>query len=379
MSQPKERYSTNLSTHDADEEPSEGSQSKHRCCEGSDQRLGMHYLPPEIVSMILSVALDDDHSECVLHQLLPDEKLCQRGKELIEDDQTRPRIVTYVKGEMGEAGKFSVKERHGEGDHIFLPLKRLDGKLSSLSRQYFRELVDICYSHSLVVFNLKVSAPLPHQGNEELDKAGPKIWNLLRPLLRGRVRSILPNILDAEPSSTELEKLPFCERHVYTRIRHIAFHSPLSLLELDAQKLFGNTSLNAAETMALDYQVDLDRRAHLWISWSLMPQLESVLLDLRAYSSRHNTEQGWFGRDEVIASGQEMGRHLRLKLLVIAGLQSNIFEADYEEMEIEEIETVDELGAYNDPNWIKVFRKALRPGGKLILVDRVSEASGSTG
>lgn len=117
-----------------------------------------------------------------------------------------------------------------------------------------------------------------------------------------------------------------------------------------------------ATRAAFEMRLVVDAGAEmLELDWAAMPQLESVFLDLRAYGRGEMEEEG-------IRRGAARMGCLRLCRLVVAGLRSGTGAPR------QEAESCDWEHDDGEPgggvNWVKVFCGALRPGGRLVFVDR---------
>ncbi|KAI1383077.1 uncharacterized protein F4822DRAFT_440765 [Hypoxylon trugodes] len=318
-----------------------------------------HQVAPEILSMILSNAMGSE-PRCAFDLLLSDWSACKKSSS-----GPLMRSIIYTKGTISSASSLWETFEHHDKDHILLPTKTRDERLVMINQLCHNEVVKIFFRQSAQVFELGPDS-LPDNIGEEsfLDT-----WEEAFPIRGRRSRGILP--FDDDDFRPPEKSAPFGTPHIYDLLRHIVIRSPLTLLDLDARGLVGpKAKIGYANLEVLDMAIDLDRASPLWVSWSQMPSLESVILDLRIYSNELNTERGCIGKHEIIERAQEMGRWLRLKLLVIAGLQSYMFETSYKSYTMEQIETEDELGS--KPNWLKIFMPALRPGGKLVLLDRLN-------
>ena len=114
--------------------------------------------------------------------------------------------------------------------------------------------------------------------------------------------------------------------------------------------------------------------SQLMLRWQAMEGLEVLAVDLRVYSRP--------GRPHVdIYEVRRLARSLRgkgLKLLVIAGLRSWSMYDEGRALKVADVE-----GGWWDPNlmiwrmsgriganWWKEFMRAVRPGGRLVFVDR---------
>ncbi|KAI1370686.1 hypothetical protein F4677DRAFT_437915 [Hypoxylon crocopeplum] len=318
-------------------------------------------LPLEFLSMVLS-RMADAKPVCALDLLVPDWNACNREGPRPKEALEPIRVVTYTLGTNSKASTLSTTLGHGDKDHIFLPMKVLDNDLMGLNTWCHSECIRLFYLEGTQVFSL---------GTDELpedvaDESFLENWWDTFPLRGQRSLNILP--FDDEQSEAPKETVSGTLL-IFKLLRHIVVHSPLALMEVDARSVLGaETEISTENLEALNNAIDLDRASHLWLSWLRMPMLESVLLDLRIYSHDLNTDRECISKANLIRKAREMGRCLRLKLLVIAGLQSYSFKTSYESYTAEQIEEMDELDG--EPNWIKIFMPALRPGGRLILVDR---------
>jgi hypothetical protein len=165
---------------------------------------------------------------------------------------------------------------------------------------------------------------------------------------------------------------------ILPHLRHIAFYSPLEMMQVNSRSLAAAGKTNSckeSESMldALDIMLDCARTAHLSLSWFEMANLESVFLDLRIYSHDLNTARRCLSKFHIINAAKEMGHYLQLKTLMMAGLQSySFFHVGDEDLSTaRDIEEWDELEG--EPNWIKIFRPAIREGSKIVHVDRLDD------
>ncbi|KAI2629366.1 hypothetical protein GGS21DRAFT_540309 [Xylaria nigripes] len=316
--------------------------------------------------MIISQTLLQE-PKCVLDLVVPDWSVCHRENPELEKLLKMTRIVTYTRGIGCQPGTLSCQFGHGKEDHIltsmaeFLP-NALEVNVS-YSSEYIRQFYR-CHTH---VFNLG-TGNIPMETVEDVLVSN---WKDLLPLRGQRMKALLP--FDDEPIDTiKVRMIPFATP-IYEHLRHIAVHSPLELMKIHAEGLNKDgRAVHQQQVEALNNALDLDRSAHLWLSWSQMPNLESVFLDLRLYSHDLNTERRCLSKLHVIARAQEMGRHLRLKTLLLAGLQSYSFETEYDGITAEHIENWNEIDG--EPNWFKIFSPSVREGGKIILVDKLADS-----
>ncbi|XXG98163.1 hypothetical protein Hte_004484 [Hypoxylon texense] len=326
-------------------------------------------LPPEILSMVWSRCLDSN-PKCALDLLVPDWKVCSREKPIHEEFLEIAQVATYTRGTDSAVSTFSTTFGHDDKDHIFLPMKSLDGGLMVVNTTCHNEIVRSFFQEGTQVFKLGESS-LP---TNIADEGFITDWRDAFPLRGKHLRNILP-FDDEQPA--EKRKTPSGPPYLFKLLRHVVINSPLSLIDADARSMIGSgTTIAEANLGALNNAIDLDRTSQLWLSWSQMPLLESVLLDLRVYSHDLNTDRGFLSKGEIIGRAMEMRRWLRLKLLVVVGLQSYCFTTSYTSYTARRIEEEDEVDG--EPNWFKVFMPAVRPGGKLVLVDRQRDPGGYT-
>ncbi|KAI1100241.1 hypothetical protein F4804DRAFT_344897 [Jackrogersella minutella] len=313
-------------------------------------------LPSEILSMIISRAIDSE-PRCALDLLVPDWNVCKQENPLLEILLELTRVVTYTRGLEGNDSSLTVSFDHGDDD-ILLPIKSLDGSILKLDKWCYNEAVRLFFQYSTQVFQLAADV-VPNNIAEQyfLEHRGD-----CYPIRGQRSREFLH--FDDEWPIVPKKQTPGGESYIFNLLRHIVVRSPLTLMDKE---------ISDANLEAFDTAIDHDRSSPIWLSWSQMPMLESVLLDLRIYSHDLNTDRGCVGKDEIIRRAQEMGRWLKLKLLVIAGLQSYSFSTSYRSYTAGNIDKEDEMNG--EPNWIKIFMCAVRPGGKLVLVDRLTDAT----
>jgi hypothetical protein len=128
----------------------------------------------------------------------------------------------------------------------------------------------------------------------------------------------------------------------------------------------------------LGERLEYERRANWRVRWDAMERLESLFLDLRGYMMTGNK---FLNHEDVL----HLARSLKgkgLKLLVIAGLRSGARYHGPDPLRIEEVEegVWDALGQMwvsrkwgRGINWWLMFRDAVRPGGRLVFVDKQDE------
>ncbi|KAI2609386.1 uncharacterized protein GGS25DRAFT_484465 [Hypoxylon fragiforme] len=322
-------------------------------------------LPLEIVSMIITAATDST-PKCALDLLVPDWNICNGNNDKLQRDMLDSRrVVTYTRGIDGGVGTLSSAAGSADHSHIFLPMQTLDTDLMSVNEAFLDENIRSFFQEGTQVFQLTANYPPP----DVAEASFLKWWRDSFPLRGERSRLILP--FDDEVDGTPKREMSSGGPCLFKLLRHIVVNSPLALMDVNARSMVGpGTGISEKNLKALDDAIDLDRAAHLWLSWSQMPMLKSVLLDLRIYSHDLNTERECISKYDIVRRAEEMGRWLQLDLLVIAGLQSYSFQASNEVYTAGQIEEVDEID--DEPNWIKVFMPAVRPGGKLVLVDSLT-------
>ncbi|KAI8629081.1 hypothetical protein F5Y19DRAFT_475642 [Xylariaceae sp. FL1651] len=323
------------------------------------------YLPLEVMSMVMSHAITVE-PRCALDFVVPDWKVCSRENPTLEKLLKITRVVTYTRGTDYKVGTLSCNFGHEEEDHILTSMTVLDRNLLTLNVWCSSEYTKEFYRSHTHVFSLAIC----DLSREMAEKLLANNWRELVPLRGLRATEILP--FDDEPFDTTKKRAILLRSPIYEHLRHIAVHSPLELLQVNAENSgILDKDARGVSLEVLNNALDIDRSAHLWLSWSQMPKLESVFLDLRIYSHDINTEHRCLSKYQIVDRAQEMGRHLQLKILMLAGLQSYSFETRYDIVTASDIEQWDEISG--EPNWIKIFGPAVRPGGKIVLVDRLMD------
>lgn len=330
-----------------------------------------YFVPPELMAMVISHSLEAE-PKCAFDLVVPDWNICQdkvvkAGHKNLERMLNSSQVVTYTRGTDSEPGKFSSNFSRGYRDHLLTPFIDFDPNAIAVNAMFSSEYLKQFHRGNTHVFTLGTSDLAGEAANEVLDSSN---WRDAMPLRGQKAKAVLP--YDDEPVGATKTSAFLGSAPAYRNFRHIAVHSPLELMQINAESLAKSgqvTNLSSCE--ALDSALDLDRSAHLWLSWSQMPNLESVFLDLRVYSHDLNTDRRCVSKFQIISRAQEMGRHLQLGTLVLAGLQSYSFHTSYKTLTVTDIEEWDEIAG--EPNWIKVFRSAVRPGGKIVLVDRLAD------
>ncbi|KAI1189269.1 hypothetical protein F5B17DRAFT_450340 [Nemania serpens] len=304
------------------------------------------YLPLEIMATIISKVITT-RSICALNLVVPDWKLCDAKTHQLGESPGTTRIVTYIQGVRFQVGVLFYASGCVHNDHVLTPSVDFDPDAVLVSRAFSSEYTREFYRSNTHVFNLGMG-----DSTSDAVQAVLGDWRNLQPLRGQRLRAILP--FDDEETDIVEKRAGLTPNPVYQHFRHIVVHSPLELMLLNAEN-FGvpEGSGSQSESDDISNALDLDRSAHLWLSWSQMPKLESLYLDLRIYSHDLNTERRCLSRSQVIDRAREMGRHLQLSVSVLAGLQSYSFNVAYKGITAQDVEKWDEISG--EPNWIKIF------------------------
>ncbi|KAI0508520.1 hypothetical protein F5B22DRAFT_659282 [Xylaria bambusicola] len=320
----------------------------------------VEYFPAEIISMLISQLLTAK-PKCALNLVAPDWNMCRGEAAELDNSVAATRILTYTRGVgISRAGTLSCRFTHGDNDHIATPIASFDPRLVTLGEGFTTEYIRLLYRTHTHVFTLGINKP----SSDAMIMLPGDNWGNVQPFRSELVKAILP--FDDEPTNSPKMKAYPTSSPIYKHLRNIAVHSPLNLMHTNASAFESNSNTNKGYNA-----LDRDRSAHLWLSWAQMPNLESVFLDLRIYSHDSNTERRCLSKFEIIARAREMGRRLRLKTLVLAGLQSYSFYVAYNGESAHNIEQLDTLDG--EPNWIKIFRPTVREGGQIVLVDRLTD------
>ena len=127
--------------------------------------------------------------------------------------------------------------------------------------------------------------------------------------------------------------------------------------------------------LLLGERLEYERRANLLMRWGALERLETLFLDLRGYTMPNNRFLYFEDVLELALALEGQG----LQLLVIAGLRSWRAYPGPEPLGIDEVEGgvwSPEDGVWvserrcRATNWWREFRRAVRPGGRLVFVDR---------
>ncbi|KAK3896375.1 hypothetical protein C8A05DRAFT_20631, partial [Staphylotrichum tortipilum] len=167
--------------------------------------------------------------------------------------------------------------------------------------------------------------------------------------------------------------------YIHRGLRRLVVNSVLKLTDLEVAD-FGGLIMPGWHGRVwrgpgtLAEMLDREQMAHLMLQWDAMGRLNMLFLDLRGYSLPRNS----YPFDEDVA---RLAKSLEenLTLLVIAGLRSWWRYPSPDPIEIEEVEEGVwdpqlEMWVSGIPgvgvNWWRMFSGAVRPGGRLVFVDR---------
>ncbi|KAI0391379.1 hypothetical protein F5Y17DRAFT_440982 [Xylariaceae sp. FL0594] len=338
-----------------------------------------YFMPPELMSMVISHTLQAAEPRCAFDLVAPDWNICRYENEVMETKLEHlgrmlnsARVVTYTRGTSSKPGKISHDFDQRQREHLLTPFAILDPNAIPVNTMFSSEYLKQFHCNRTHVFTLSVDPDISSNAANRRESTSNSSWRDVMPLRGQKARAVLP--YDDEPADAPKVSAFLGSAPVYHNLRHIAVHSPLELMQVNAESLMTRTAGHVTNNVfgdpkGLDDALDLDRSAHLWLSWSQMPRLESVFLDLRIYSHDLNTDRRCLSRAQVVDRAREMGRHLQLRTLVLVGLQSYSFCHNSTRYDETHIEDADEIAG--EPNWIKVFRPAVRPGGKIVLVDKL--------
>lgn len=181
------------------------------------------------------------------------------------------------------------------------------------------------------------------------------------------------------PLEGEGEDCEYGPRYLFQRLRHLVVNSVPDLVGLRPYELGSPSNTRwpgvHVDIAQLEERLDYERRANLLLRWQALEQLESLFLDLRGYSC---PDTRYLDEEDVIDLACSL-RGKNLALLVIAGLRSWEWYPGLEAMTIEDVGK----GAWNarrrawvdeerdEVNWWLMFAPAVRPGGRLVLVDKL--------
>jgi hypothetical protein len=187
----------------------------------------------------------------------------------------------------------------------------------------------------------------------------------------GGEKEVLPGSSDGDGGDRE---------YLFRRVRHLVVNTVPALAEVDASDLAMSPSTWTTEAsqnlVALTERLEYERRANLLLRWDALERLESLFLDLRGYSLPRGA-RFLYEHDVARLAASLAGK--RLALLVVAGLQSWYAYRGPDVLGIEEVEAGvwdAQREVFVDPgrggcvNWWKMFKPAVRPGGRLVFVDK---------
>lgn len=340
--------------------------------------------PPEIVTQILVQANRHD-APCVFQLFTPEWDICghtHREGRLREALRT-VRVDTYTVLEDGP-GEVSTSFNHGQEDHLYLPMLDYPALADDLPPFYRRELLKAWAGDRLVIIDERRGSV------GSLSDPDLPLQIHCRPILRDPLMTSLLPYIDKPFSSGTWAIEGLCDPHepaptrLYKFIRHLMFRVRLDYLDLVAgdfeDTTHGRNPVAGENFPWVEAWLTHERMSQLVVEFGNMPRLESLFLDLRGYS-RDLFEDEHFLR---LATENLLGKGL--KLLVIAGLRSGPWYPGPTALTLE-VEGSSEgssrdLNDWGQPrmqsswHWIRRFRRAVRPGGRLILVDRACDEHG---
>lgn len=363
-------------------------------------------LPPEIVTDILTHALAQP-PVCALHLLCPEWHHCARQNPRLETILRNTRVDTYTLPLYpDEPGSVSTKFDHspcGRGeDCIRLPVMKdprvegvMDGLLVGREGEFYRrELVRRWVDGGNVVV-----------ASQRAGLVGPLWVRMEREVVDGlvllREEEIVRLLAFGDDSGgmkgdggrvfgvdgLEKEGLPAVRgeesdgapRYLFQRLRHLVVNTVPELTQLEAHH-FGSLPRSWGPEVAqnlelIEERLEYERRANLLMRWRAMDRLESLCLDLRGYTY---PGMRYLAEEDVLEIAHALFG-MDLKLLVVAGLRSWAEYPGPGVVEVGEVETgtwdrerrawVD-VGKAERVNWWEMFSRAVRPGGRLVLVDK---------
>lgn len=334
-------------------------------------------LPLELIIKILAISLEEE-PVCAFNLLAPEWNLCGRQHGELETLLRSTRFDTYTVLEGGQ-GHLSTTFDHCSKDCIHLPLMHDPRGLPPLEPYLDRELIKEWSGTNTMEFGQTPWYIGPLSDPELARKVGNY------PLLRHPLALDLIPFHDPVSTNTLKAMVPPVPgttgapmTFIYERIQHLVLNTVPSLWDLKNTD-FGTMpddpqGIAPGVLEAIDAQLAVERSFHLIADWAAMTRLESVFLDVRPFS------RDKLGEADIAAAACGLaGRGL--KLLVVAGLRSFEYYTGPEPMEMgpdsdAEYDGKDGGRAYNPCgwDWIRLFRDAVRPGGKLILVDKQLDA-----
>ncbi|KAK1782731.1 hypothetical protein QBC45DRAFT_401638 [Copromyces sp. CBS 386.78] len=129
----------------------------------------------------------------------------------------------------------------------------------------------------------------------------------------------------------------------------------------------------------LRHRLAFENMVPLYVDYQALTNLETLYLDLRKVLKDVIGDSYWQMQEVIKLAARLRGKNLRL--LVIAGLRTGEeYWPGEKELTAEDlVEEDEEPLEWWEVNWFAQFRGALRPGGKLILVDANTEDFGRRG
>ncbi|CCF47061.1 hypothetical protein CH063_15596 [Colletotrichum higginsianum] len=308
------------------------------------------FLPAELQVQILFEVLTVS-SPCAMSLFVPDWGVCSHTASPVNAIYDLQRIDVYIKGAAGVRGRFETRVKHDDRDHIWLPLME-QANAGALVREFKRRFpaaMELALQ-DLEQRRLRSFEQLwPKGPDDEIGRCmagGALVFRECDGTARG---TRCDDGLDTGgPTPAEGAVLP----------RHMMLNGvprdPWQQLRLRR---------NALTKYRLEMRIFVERGAELLaVDWAAMTLLETLFIDLRAYGRDRD------GEDGIRLGAAGMGC-LQLRCLVVAGLRSDARYArpagwracDWE---------ADETEVDGGVNWVKVFRGAVREGGRLVFVDR---------
>lgn len=333
-------------------------------------------LPRELITKILALALETEPI-CAFKLFVPEWHLCPARHGELDSILRTTRFDTYtVRGP--DQGDISTTFSHKGEDCIYLPVMwDPNGWELPFDEHMHRELVKEWSGRAMMVFGQKA-------GN---------LGSLMEPDITKKIRE---SILLRHPSA--VATLPFRDLgadhrqwivppvpgrtleeeeeagtaiYLYDRVRHVMLNTDPTLWSLTAAEFrHPDDELSGVSEETLDaVQVRLEEEqfAHLFARWHSMPRLESLFLDVRQYT-KHSFEDV---EEKTMRDAAEGLAGMELDLLVVAGLRSYASYPGPEEMVEEDLKAGDSGGLYmGGGSRIRLFGRAVKVGGRLILVDK---------
>ncbi|KAI8170089.1 Urea active transporter [Colletotrichum sp. SAR 10_70] len=293
-------------------------------------------------------------SPCVFALFVPEWGVCSHGNDPVNAAYDLQRTQVYTRGVNGGRGTFTSDNVHREVDHISFPLKNnipcrtieeLKSRFPAAMEWALRDLERTQLHRYHQIF--------PRAPDDDIGKY----------MAHGGL--VFGEYDHAEQPSPDHPPVRTAETQMCELPRHLMFHSvpkdPWFRLRLrrNPEPKVGFGMRFFVEAGGSMLQVD----------WSVMPQLETVFLDLRSYGRGYRGARGKPEDDGIRRGAAEMSRCLRLQDLVIAGLRSGGKYVRPPGWELCDWE-VDEWEVDGEVNWVKVFCGAVREGGRLVFIDR---------